>query len=102
MTEKLEDSLRDMLLSCYETCLGAEEVTAFLKQNHTELYNKQVWGEFVDELTVSVKSYNDTTGANLSIGDTDTLYLALGFLEVGDEKGFKDLANKYFDALAIK
>ena len=102
MTTELEDDLHNMLLANFNSGFSAHELKSLIKLHHEELYKRSVWEEFISELKYSVTSYNESTGAHVSLGDTDALYLALSFLYIGDEDGFEDAANLYFEAIHIK
>ena len=102
MTTVLEDDLHNMLLECFNIGFNAHVIKSFIKLHHEELYKRSAWDEFISELKYSVTSYNECTGAHVSLGDTNALYLALSFLDIGDEEGFEDAANLYFEAIHIK
>jgi hypothetical protein len=102
MTTELEDDLHKMLLANFNSGFSAYELKSLIKLHHEELYNRSVWEEFIRELKDSVTSYNEDTDSHVSLGDTDALYLALSFLDIGDEDGFEDAANLYSEAIYIK
>lgn len=103
MTKKLKDSIHQMLQLCYRSSDISAVIKSFLKDNREELYNKDVWLAVVDKIKKRFELHNNKRGTKLSLGnDTDTLFLALGLLNAGDEQRFHIQANQYFEANGIK
>ncbi len=99
MTKKLKDSLHATLNVCYNGDNAAEAVKALLRENKKELEDKQVWDEVVGKLQSCLAKHNQRKGTNLHIGDIETLFLSLGYLDNNHEEAFQTLANGCLDGL---
>lgn len=98
MTKKLKDSIHELLYLCYRGSDISSVLKSFLKENRNELYDTAIWDDVIDKINNRFAKYYKHTGANMKLQNTDTLFLALGFLCIGDENRFDELASQYFEA----